>query len=103
MILPVIAEPLNVATDGCVEVCLFFSRIGVVQSEVATPREFLRKAEIQNDGFRVTEMEVAVWFRRKPGHNKAMPASDQIICDDIADEVTACGVCSHVGIGVSEL
>src|ERR1700743_191407 len=65
-------------------------RIGVVEAQVAAPGKFLRNAEIERDRLRMADMEIAVRFRRKPGHDLLVFLRVEISLYDIANEVAAC-------------
>jgi hypothetical protein len=89
---PVEAEPLHVLHDGVDVFGLLLGGIGVVEAEVAAGvgRVLLRDAEVQADGLRVADVEVAVRFRGKAGDDHpAVFTLAEVAGDDLADEVEA--------------
>src|ERR1700744_4345199 len=52
--------------------------------------EFLRDAEIERDRLGMTDVKVAVRFRRKPGHDLLVFVRVEVSLNDVADEVAAC-------------
>src|SRR5262249_29989733 len=66
----------------------FFFRIRIVEAEVGLAAEFFRQAEVEADGFRVPDVEIAVRLRRKARvHTALILAGLQVVEDDIADEI----------------
>ena len=84
---PLIAEPAHVGLDGIDIFLLFLGRIGVVEAQIAAPCKFLRDAEIERDRFGMTDMQIAVRFRGKPGHDLFVPVLIEIGLDDVANEI----------------
>ena len=90
MLAPVEAEPVDIALDGVDVFLLLLGRIGVVEAQIALAAELLGDAEIQADGLGVSDMEIAVGLRRKPGDDLAGAAAGEIGLDDVANEVATC-------------
>ena len=64
-ILPVIAQPLDVLLDGVHVLHIFLGGVGVIHAQVAQAVILLGGAEVYKDGLGVTDVEIAVGFRRE--------------------------------------
>ncbi len=65
-----------------------FSGIGVVEAEIGLAFELVGQAEVQTDCLGVSNVQVAVRFRRKARlHLAGKLIGLQILADDVADEV----------------
>ena len=84
---PVEAEPVHVADDGVDIFLLFLGRIGVVEAQIAVAGKLLGDAEIQADRLGVTDVQIAVRLRRKPGDRGLVLARLQVGAHDVADEI----------------
>src|ERR1051326_6948131 len=85
---PFEAEPANVFLDRLHVLHVFLGRIRVVEAQVAGTPELLRDAEVQADGFRVADVQVAVRLGRKSrGDPAPVLAGLEIVRDDGSDEV----------------
>ncbi len=88
IIAPIEAEPFHVRLDGFDVFGFLFFGIGVVEAEVALrARVFLGDAEIQADGFRVADVQVAVRLRRETGDGGLVFSGGEVGGDDLADEI----------------
>ena len=88
---PLETEPANVFLDRFDVLDVFLRGIGVIEAEVAQPAEFRRDAEVQADRLRVADVQIAVWFGRKPGvHTAAVPSAPLIVRHDFAHEIERC-------------
>src|SRR4051794_34647762 len=54
---------------------------------MALAGEFLRDAEIERDRLGVSDVQVAVRLRRKPGHDASVLFRGEVGLDDVANEV----------------
>ena len=89
-IAPVEAEPVHVALDAFDELLGLALGIRVVEPQEARAAEFLGNAEIDADGFRVADVQVAVRLRREPRlHAPAVLTGRNLVRDDLTDEVAA--------------
>ncbi len=68
-LLPVKAEPLYIFFDRFDILRIFLQRIRIVKAQMRPAAEFVRQLEIQADRFGVSDMQIAVGLRRKPGHD----------------------------------
>jgi hypothetical protein len=84
---PVETEPADVALDGVDILLLLLGRIGVVEPQMAAPAILLGDAEIEADRLGVTDMEIAVRFRRKARDDAVDALGGEVGLDDVADEV----------------
>src|SRR5206468_2017469 len=66
---------------------LLLGRIGVVVTEIADAPEFARDAEIETDGFRVSDVQVTVRLRRKAGVSLFVLPFRDVLLNDVADEI----------------
>src|SRR5207253_827633 len=60
--IPVEAQPLDVFHDGIYVLGLFLRRIGVVETQIALAAKLRRQPEVETDGLRMADVQVAVWF-----------------------------------------
>ena len=85
---PMIAQPLNISLDRFHIFVVFLLRVGIVHAEVADAAELLRHSEVQGDGFGVSDVQVAVGFRRETRLKAtAVLAGSEIIFHDLLDKV----------------
>ena len=83
-----IAQPLNILLDRFHIFVVFLLRVGIVHAEVADAAELLRHSEVQGDGFGVSDVQVAVGFRRETRLKAtAVLAGSEIIFHDLLDKV----------------
>ena len=88
-VFPVVeAEPFHILLDGFHVLSFLFIRVRIVKAEVAFAiGKFTGDAEIQADRFRMTEVEKAVWLRRKAGDRAFVFPGGKISSDDFSDEI----------------
>src|SRR6266404_2304035 len=78
---------MHVGHDGIDVLRFFFRWVGVVHSDVADANELVRDPEIQADRLSMTDMKIAVWFRRKTSFYPGVFSCLQIIRHHLADEI----------------
>ena len=89
-IAPVEPEPAHVALDALDELFGLALGVRVVEPQIARAAELLRDAEIDADGFRVADVQVAVRLGREARlHAPAVLAGRNLVRDDLTDEVAA--------------
>src|SRR5829696_2897560 len=86
---PIEAEPAHVALDRVDIGLLLLNRIGVVETQMATATEFLGDPEVEADRLSVTDMQIPVRLRRKPGYDLRMPPRRKIRRDDVANKIVS--------------
>ena len=109
-VLPVKAEPVDAFLDRVNVLLVFLHRIGVVKAHVAVAAVVTRQPKVQADTLGVTDVEVAVGFRRETradfcnvrrplflllrvGRGMSAPETRQIVAlgkiglDDVAQEI----------------
>jgi len=87
-IFPVKTEPTDIGLDRLHVFDVLLAGIRVVEAQIAEAFELEGKTEIEADGLGVTDMEVAVWLRRKARVNPAaIFVRLQVISDDVLDEI----------------
>ena len=87
-IFPVKTKPSHVALNGLDVFLALLAGIGIVKTQKGTAAVLAGNTEIQANGLRVTDMQIAVRFGWKPGYHVAMVlAARDIIADDLPDEV----------------
>ena len=78
------------------------SLVGLVSSKQMTaPAELLRDAEIQCNRLGVADVQIAIRFRRKSGHDPAVLVRGEVRLNDVADEI-ASRLCRYRFCGHSE-
>ena len=89
-IIPVVTQPFDIFFDGVHIFQIFFYRIGIVEAQVANTSIFLCNAEIQADGFGMSDMQVSVGFGWKTGlYSSLIFAFRQIFFHHCFNEVQA--------------
>ncbi len=84
---PIKAEPADIALNSVDIFLLLFERVGVVKPQVTSARELLCNSEVEADGLGMTNMQVTVRLRWKPGNHRAVAAGVEIGPHDIADKI----------------
>mmetsp|Transcript_75480 Transcript_75480/g.233016 ORF Transcript_75480/g.233016 Transcript_75480/m.233016 type:complete len:286 (+) Transcript_75480:1189-2046(+) len=85
---PLKPQPPDVLLDAVDELLLLARRVGVIEAQVARAAELVRDAEVQADGLRVPDVQVAVWLGWKPcPHKAAIGALVQIFDHNVLHEV----------------
>jgi len=88
MATPIEAQPAHGVGDRILELHLLLEGVGVVVAQMAGAAVFLGKAKIEDDGLRVTVMQVAVGLGGKPrDHAPPVLAGAVVLSDDGAQEV----------------
>ena len=81
-------QPLDVLLDRVDVLRILLRRIRIVKAQVAKPRILLRRAEVQADRLRMTNVQIAVRFGRKARmYALGMLAALQIFVDDVINEI----------------
>ena len=95
---PVKTQPVNILLDGFDELHILLGRIGVIHPEVAQAAVFLGGAEIDDQRLAVTDVQITVGLRRKPGMDGLtgkLSAGGNILIDKGVDEILALCNLSH--------
>ena len=91
MLSPVKTQPADVLLDGMDELDILLAGIGIIEAQVAHGAEvgvFLGYAEIEANCFGMTDVQVAVRFRRKACDGRLAMPRGQIPGDPLAYEVS---------------
>src|SRR6185295_571040 len=87
-VVPVEAEPPDIAHDVFFELYGFLDWIGVVEAEIAQAVVFGGNFKIQAERFGMAEVKITVWFGRKAGmHLSAIIVGFQVFCDTSSDKI----------------
>jgi hypothetical protein len=62
---------VEVCFNGFHKLDIFLARVGIIKPKIAESAEFSGETEIETNGFRMTDMQVAVRLRRKSRMNPA--------------------------------
>ena len=84
---PVETEPTDVFLNRIDVLDLFLGRVGVVHAQVAAALIFQREAEVEADGLRVADVQVAVRLRRETRDDLGVLTGREVGVDDLLDEV----------------
>ena len=100
--IPLKAEPIDVRFDRIDVLLALLGRIRIVESKVAVPAVGFRQAEIEADTFGVSDVQIAVRFRRKASADR--PTNKFLLAGKISfdfdfDEVFV-GISTSVVTGV---
>lgn len=85
------AQPFNVVLDGLYVFDIFFYRVRVIEAQVALPLIILGNAKIQANRLGVTNMQIAIWLRRKTGANTGVLPVRQVFINDLTNKVSWAG------------
>ncbi len=86
-VVPVEAEPTHVGDDRLHEFEGFAARVGVVHPQVAGAPVLGFDAEIETDGLRMADVEIAVRLRREPRGDTVMFLCRQVVVNDFPDKI----------------
>ena len=93
LIAPIEAQPFHVLLDALDVFGFLLLGICIVEAEVAFGTGmFPGNAEIEADGFRVAEVEIAVRFRRETGDGRLVLTGGKVGGDDFTDEIEFWGI-----------
>ena len=84
---PLEAEPVHVVLDRLDVLDVFLGRIGVIETQMADAAEIVGDAEVQADRLGVSEMQIAVGFRREAGDDVVVLPGLLVLGHDLANEV----------------
>ena len=93
MIAPIEPKPSNICLDRFHVFDFLLAWIGIIEPQVTCPAlVFTGDAEVEADGFGVSNVEVTVGFRWKSGHDSTFVlVCLQILCDDTTNKVRCWG------------
>src|SRR5438132_1362 len=91
MVRPTADEPTYVLENRIDIFDLLLRRVRIVVAEVARAGEFASDAEVQADGFRVADVQVAVRLGREAGVNLPIFLLGDVSLNDVAEEITRPG------------
>ena len=81
---PVKAQPMDILLDGVHVLGVLLGGVGVIHAEVAETAELLGGAEVDAQGLAVSDVQIAVGFRRKPGVD-GLSLELTTLCDVLVD------------------
>ena len=87
---PVKAQPMNIFLNGVNELYVFFRGVGVVHAKIAQTAKLFGSAEVNAKCLAVTNMQIAVGFRRETGvnlHAFILTALSDILSNECMDEI----------------
>ena len=97
-VVPREAEPADILLNGVHVLDIFLRRICIVKAQIAEAMVVLGNAEVETDGLRVPDVQVAVRLGREARVNPLrVPSRTQILVDDISDKIR-CLYVRHVPI-----
>ena len=87
-VVPVEAKPSHVALNGLLVLDGLLARVRIVKSQITKAFELGSNAEIQADGFCVTNVQVTIRLGRKPCvHTAAVLAGSDVFGNTSSDEI----------------
>ena len=96
---PVEAQPVDILLNGLHELHILLGGVGVVHAQVAQAVILLRSAKIDAQSLTVADVQIAIWFRRKPGVyrlTRVLTAFRDILIDKGMDKIFAFRHFSHI-------
>ena len=91
---PVKAQPVDVLLNGVHKLGVLLGGVGVIHPQVADAAEGLRRAEVDDQGLAVADVEVAVGLGGKTGmdlHPGKLPAGGDVLRDKVSNKILAGG------------
>ena len=88
LFIPLESQPVYVIFDGLDELYVLLGRIGIVISKIAPAAILERCAEIEAEGFSMSDVQISVRFRWESRYDLLVLAGCQVFIDDIVDEIT---------------
>ncbi len=83
-----IAEPIKIFKNAVDKRGVLGVRVCVVETKIADAPKFLGEFKVEGDRFRVTDMEVSIWLRRKPClYPPAESSGDSISSNEFSNEI----------------
>ncbi len=93
------SQPFNVFHDGIYILHIFLLGVGIVEAEVTDAAVILGNAEIDANSLGMTDVQVAVRFRRKTGlYAPVVLSLLQIVFDNLFNKIETLLVLLHDGI-----
>ncbi len=86
-ILVIRSQPCHILLDRLHKFRLFFGRIRIIETKIELAAIFLRKAVVQKNTLGVSDVQIAVGFRREAGLYMIIPSLRQILVDLQLNEV----------------
>jgi len=86
-VLPVGTEPFDVCLDGFDKFFFLFCRIRIVKTQIELPAVFFGKTVVQKDRFCMSDVKIAVRFRRKSRVYAVVLPFRKILVDELFYEV----------------
>ena len=81
-------QPFYILFNGIDILHILLNRIRIVVPQIAFAVVFFCRGKIQAYGFRMPDVKVSVWFRRKPGmHSVSIFMALQILIDNIMNKI----------------
>ena len=88
-VFPVKTQPANICLDRFHVFHVFLFRIRVVKSQIARATVLLSNTEVQADGLRVADMQIAIGFRGETGLDDSLPfARADVVFNNLSHEIT---------------
>ncbi len=95
---PVEAQPVNIFLNGLHIFCVFLRGIGIVHAQIAHAAILFRCAKINDEGFAVPDVQIAVGFRRETGvhrHTGELTAFGNVLVNKSVDKILVFRDFSH--------
>ena len=97
LVRPAADQPLHVGDDGFDVGDVLLGGVGVVEAQVAPARVLAGDAEIEANGLRMPDVQIAVRLGREPRNNLRIALFRDMLRDDVADKVARRRRCRPFG------
>ncbi len=87
MFAPIKPEPADIILNRFYILILFFGGIRIIKTEMTPAIKIFCQSKIEAETFCMSNMEIAVWFRRETGDNLIPSATFKIFGDDGTDKI----------------
>ena len=81
------AQPVDIALDGLNVLGIFLGGVGIVKAQVALTAVLFGSQEVHDQRLAVTDVHIAVGFRRKTGVDALIAAALQVFFHSFPDKI----------------
>ena len=86
-VLPVSAKPLDVRLDGLYKLDILLCRVGIIKTHIELAVVLLCQSVIQKNALGVSDVQIAVRLRWKPGMHGIIDTLSQILVNNHLDKI----------------
>ena len=87
-VLPVSTQPFHIGFNGFYKFNFFFRRVRIIKTQVKSAIKFLGKSIIQQNRLSMSDVQIAVRFRRKTGTNRLILTFCKIFINNLFNKIS---------------